>query len=158
MALMVVPVVVMIALPPATLGSFSASKKATFSAGYWTRFGTFDAKSPITLFLVAAAQTTQEGNRLLADRAGGAVDFVGFVDRRADTPADEFLLTRFVITCCTADAAIVQVRVVGVTPGAFATDAWVDVKGQIYPVGTEILVVASSVSATQQPSPPYLTP
>lgn len=80
------------------------------------------------------------------------------MSRNADTPADEFLLTRFVIGCCTADAAIAQVRVVNVTPGAVPSDTWVDVKGQIYPVGREIIVTASSVSDVPTPSSPYLTP
>ena len=46
---------------------------------------------------------------------------------------DEFLLTRFIVTCCIADATIAQVRVVGVAPGTFAQDDWVRVEGRVYP-------------------------
>ena len=42
---------------------------------------------------------------------------------------DEFLLTRLIITCCVADATIAQVRVVGVPPGKFASNDWVNVTG-----------------------------
>jgi putative membrane protein len=158
LAFTVVPVVLVLALPPATLGSFSASKRAGFaSAGIATSAG--DAGTgAISLIDVAAAQTTKEGEAALAGRAGESVDLVGFVVRYADTPADELLLTRYIVTCCVADATVAQVRVVNVQPGAFSTNQWVDVKGAIYPLGREIIVNASSVVAVPRPEHPYLTP
>jgi uncharacterized repeat protein (TIGR03943 family) len=162
MTLMVLPVVVVLALPPATLGSFSASTKAPFSsAGFASIYGQITATSPITLLSVAAAQTSTDGAKALAKRAGGPVDFVGFVTRYADTPADEFLLTRYVITCCVADATIVQVRVVNVVPGRFQTNDWVEAKGLIYPIGRQVIVNATSADSiveVPRPSHPYLTP
>ena len=59
--------------------------------------------------------------------------------------ADEILLTRYVVTCCVADATSAQVRVVNVPPGRFKPDDWVSVTGRIYPLGSEILVDASDV-------------
>ncbi len=53
----------------------------------------------------------------------------------ADTPADEFLLTRYIVTCCVADATTAQVRVVNVPPGKFQANDWVEVRGPIYPLG-----------------------
>ncbi|HEY3265035.1 MAG TPA: TIGR03943 family protein [Actinomycetota bacterium] len=158
LAFMVVPVVLVLALPPATLGSFSAGKRAGFaSAGIATSAG--DAGTgAISLIDVAAAQTTKEGETALAGRAGENVDLVGFVVRYADTPADELLLTRYIVTCCVADATVAQVRVVNVQPGAFSANQWVDVKGAIYPLGREIIVNASSVVAVPRPEHPYLTP
>jgi uncharacterized repeat protein (TIGR03943 family) len=158
LAFMVVPVVLVLALPPATLGSFSAGKRAGFaSAGVATSAG--DAGTgAISLIDVAAAQTTKEGETALAGRAGENVDLVGFVVRYADTPADELLLTRYIVTCCVADATVAQVRVVNVQPGAFSGNEWVDVKGAIYPLGREIIVNASSVVAVPRPEHPYLTP
>jgi putative membrane protein len=161
MALMVLPVVVVLTLPPATLGSFSASKKATFSsAGFASIYGQITDTSQITLLSVAAAQTSTEGAKALAKRAGDQVDFVGFV-----TPApgktDEFFLTRYVITCCVADATIVQVHVVNVVPGRFQPNDWVEVKGSIYPIGREVIVNATSADSIVKvpaPSRPYLTP
>lgn len=156
---LLLPVVLVLASPPATLGSFSAGRKASSSGGglqtYW---GTFDRSSEITLLFVTAAQFWPGGTELLAERAGSEVDFVGFVDRDADTPADEFLLTRFVVSCCVADATVTQVRVVNVPAGAFAVDDWVEVRGQIYPVGTEIIVTADAIEPVPAPDRPYLTP
>jgi uncharacterized repeat protein (TIGR03943 family) len=159
MAVMVVPALIVMASPPATLGAFSAPRKARFSATPLdTFYGVFDGSSEITLLMVAAGQTSEEGERLLAERAGSEVDFVGFVARNPDTPADELLLTRYVITCCVADATVVQVRVVDVTPGAFAEDDWVRVRGRMFPLGREVIVVADSVEEVPRPADPYLTP
>jgi len=162
MAGMVLPVVVVLALPPATLGSFSATKKATFSSvSFASIYGQITDTSQITLLSVAAAQTSTEGARALAKRAGASVDFVGFVTTYPDTPADEFFLTRYVITCCVADATIVQVRVVNVVPGRFQPNDWVEVKGTIYPIGREVILNATSADSivkVARPERPYLTP
>ena len=158
MGLMVVPVVLVMALPPATLGSFSAGRRTGFtSAGFATPVGDIGTGT-LTLIDVAAAQTSKEGQQALAKRAGEQVDFVGFVMRYADTPADEFMLTRYIITCCVADATISQVRVVNVPPGQFEANDWVEVKGTIYPLGREVIVNASDTQKIPRPEKPYLTP
>ncbi len=157
-AALLVPVILVTVSPPATLGSFSASRKASFSGkGLWTYWGTFDERSEIDLRFAAAAEFWPTARKLLAARAGEPVDFVGFVARNPDTGADEFLLTRFVITCCVADATIVQIRVVNVTPGEFETDDWVKVSGPIFPIGNQIIVMADSIEEIDQPRTPYLS-
>jgi len=157
-AVLIVPVVALVALPPTSLGSFSAAKRTQFSgSAFSTVFGRFEADSQITLLMVAAAKHTPEGAALLAARAGEEVRLVGFVDRDENGPADEFRLTRYIVTCCAADAAVVQARVVNVMPDSAATDDWVEVTGRIYPVGPEVIIVASSVRQVRQPARPYLT-
>jgi uncharacterized repeat protein (TIGR03943 family) len=157
MVAMVVPVLLVVALPPATLGSFSAGKRPGFGGTGVAGSATDIASGELTLVDVAAGQTSPEGERALARRAGETVDFVGFVTRYADTPADELLLTRYVVTCCVADATVAQVRVVNVTPGAFADGAWVEVVGAIYPIGREVIVDAARVEAVERPERPYLS-
>jgi uncharacterized repeat protein (TIGR03943 family) len=158
MGAVVAPVVLIMALPPATLGQFSAGKRSTFaSAGVVSSAGDI-ASGELTLVDVASAQTTPEGEAALAARAGEQVDFVGFVTRYDDTPADELFLTRYVVTCCVADATIAQVRVVNVTPGAFEPNDWVEIRGTIYPIGREVIVNASDIAPVERPERPYLTP
>jgi putative membrane protein len=158
LGLMVVPVVLVLALPPATLGSFSAGKRTGFAnSGIATSVGDVGV-GELSLIDVAAAQTTKEGETALAKRAGEDVDLVGFVIRYPDTPAGEFMLTRYIVTCCVADATIAQVRVVNVPPGAFTANEWVEVRGAIYPLGREVLVNATSVATVARPEHPYLTP
>ncbi len=156
MGAVVAPVVLLVSLPPATLGQFSAGTRSSVAAALP---GAGDVGSgELTLVDVAAAQTTPEGERALAARAGETVDLVGFVVRYDDTPADELLLTRYVVTCCVADATIAQVRVVNVTPGRFRPNDWVRVVGTIYPIGREVIVDAASVEPVERPERPYLTP
>jgi putative membrane protein len=116
------------------------------------------ATGSLTLIDVAAAQTTSSGLDALEQRAGEQVTFDGFVTRFGDTPADEIMLTRFIVTCCVADATIAQVRVVDVPAGQFQQDQWVRVTGKIYPLGREVLVDATDVVGIARPSKPYLTP
>ncbi|HET7235195.1 MAG TPA: TIGR03943 family protein [Actinomycetota bacterium] len=158
MALMVVPVVLVLAAPPATLGTFSAGKRSGFSGAGFAASATEIGEGELTLVDVAAAQTTPEGERALAARAGETVTFVGFVVRRDDTPADEILLTRYVVSCCAADATVAQVRVVNVRPGEFEADDWVEVTGSVFPLGREVIVDAQQVVEVARPDRPYLTP
>lgn len=160
MTLMVVPVVLVMLLPPATLGSFSASRKTEFSSA--TLSSTFYDKitttSEISLLTVAAAQTSDEAARALAKRAGSDVTFTGIASRAPGAPVDELLLTRYVVTCCVADATIVQVRVVNAPPAAAQPNDWVEVRGEIYPLGRTVLVDANSVRVVPRPAKPYLSP
>jgi putative membrane protein len=155
--LLVLPVVLILAAPPATLGTFSAGKRADFAvAGFATSVNEI-GEGALTLVDVAAGQTGEEGERALAAHAGETVRFVGFVSRFDDTPADEFLLTRYVVSCCVADAMIASVRTVNVTPGVFAEDDWVEVTGTIYPLGSEVILEAIDIQGVETPDRPYLT-
>ena len=151
----VLPAVMVLALPPTALGSFAASRRSQ-SAGFVTGASTLERGQPVTLAAVAAAGWSDDARRALVDRAGSPVAFEGIVTRREGQAADEFMLTRFIVSCCVADALSVQVRVVGAPPGSFELDQWVRVRGTLYPVGRETVVDASSVEPIPQPDDPYL--
>ncbi|MDP9184511.1 MAG: hypothetical protein M3O29_02445, partial [Actinomycetota bacterium] len=69
------------------------------------------------------------------------------------------LLTRYIVTCCVADATIAQVRIVGLSPGDYQNDQWLRITGNVYPVGREVLIAASEPAAPiPVPDQPYLTP
>jgi putative membrane protein len=151
--------VVLLALPPTTLGTYAVSRRSSFSSvtGYLSAREVSAASAP-TLLDIAAAQDSPEVMRALSHHAGEEVTFVGFVERDANAPSDEFQLTRFVITCCIPDALLVQVRVVDAPPGRFTPNQWVQVSGALYPVGTEVLLDAQEVKAVPRPRQPYLYP
>jgi uncharacterized repeat protein (TIGR03943 family) len=151
------PVVILVAMPPVTLGTYAVGKRASFvgsSIGTSVRV----VSGPLDFVDVAAAQSFDDASKALAKRAGEPIVLDGIVSADEGLPPDEFLLTRFIVTCCTADATIAQVRVVGAPPGAFAPDQWVAVEGRIYPIGREVLVAAERVRAIPAPTDPYLTP
>jgi uncharacterized repeat protein (TIGR03943 family) len=156
--LVIVPVIVILVQPPTALGSYAASRRSASAGGFVVASGEDISEGSLGLVDVAASSWSGDAMRALVRRAGSQVDFVGFVTRSPGMPEDEFALTRFIVSCCVADALSVQVRVVGVPPGEFAEDQWVRVRGTFYPVGGEILVDASDVTAVPRPSHPYLNP
>jgi uncharacterized repeat protein (TIGR03943 family) len=153
---MIIPVLVLTALPATTLGSYSAGTRAPASGSRFSSSPGDVATGELSLVDVAAAQTTPEAERALAGRAGETVTFVGFVARYGSTLADEFMLTRYVVSCCVADATVASVSVVNVTPGRFEENDWVEVTGTIYPIGREVIVDATSVRGVPRPDRPYL--
>lgn len=155
-AVVALPAVLVLALPPASLTSFAASRRSV-SAGFVSTTGD-PSSGEITLVDVAASDWSSEGQRALVRRAGEQVSFVGFVTEREGLAADEFYLTRFIVSCCVADALSVQVRVVDAPPGRFRQDQWVRVDGAIYPVGHEVIVAASGIEPVAEPADPYLNP
>jgi uncharacterized repeat protein (TIGR03943 family) len=158
-SIMVVPVVITIASPPGALNSYAADRRGNFVRAGFSASAEDIAAGELSLLDVAGAQTSKEGQRALAARAGETVSFLGFVALEEDTRPDEFLLTRFIVSCCVADATVAQVRVVNVPPGRFAEDQWVRVSGTIYPIGREVIVdSAGGVESASQPDPPYLSP
>lgn len=158
LAAVALPALLIVALPPASLGSFASARRSDLlSAGYVTSVEDI-SDGDLSLADVAGAVRSEEAMRVLVARAGEEVSFTGFVVTEPGMPPDEFLLSRFVVSCCVADALSVQVRVVNVTPGTFTRDGWVRVTGALYPLGQEIVVDAASVDEVSRPKHPYLNP
>jgi putative membrane protein len=151
------PTVILVAMPPVTLDTYAVGRRASF-VGSAIGDSVRVVSGPLDFVDVAAAQSFDDASRSLARRAGERIVLDGIVSVDATMPPDEFLLTRFIVTCCTADATHAQVRVVGAPPGAFAPDAWVRVEGRVYPLGREVLISAERVEAIPAPADPYLTP
>lgn len=154
----VVPVVATVAIPPASLGSYAASRRSSFVSSGYTSTAADIESGELSLVDVAGALRSREAMQALVKRAGSEVSFVGFVARDSGMPADEFMLSRFLVSCCVADALSVQVRIVGAPPGELAEDDWVQVTGAMYPLGREVIVDASDVVKVDRPKRPYLNP
>jgi putative membrane protein len=152
----VLPAMAVLFFRPMTLGASLASSQS-LGRGFVSSAADLSS-GEITLASVAAAQWSDEGRRALQQRAGSRVSFEGFVALREGMPADEFMLTRFMVSCCAADALSLSVRVVGAPPGKYTEDQWVRVTGNIYPVGDEVVVDASRLVPIPRPKNPYLNP
>jgi uncharacterized repeat protein (TIGR03943 family) len=158
LGLVLVPVVAIAALPPGTLGAYAASRRSSFiGAGFETSAQDI-ASGELTLIDLAGATRSRAGMQALSERAGTEVTLTGFVVKDRGMPVDEFLLTRFIVSCCAADALSVQIRVVGAPPGKFEEDDWVEVTGSMFPLGQDIVVQASDVVGVDRPAHPYITP
>lgn len=155
--LIVLPVITVLALPPASLGSYAASRRSTFSSGGIVASADEISSGDLSLLDVAGGLRSRDGVAALSDRAGEEVNFTGFVTKDPGAPADEFVLTRFLVSCCVADALSVNVRVVGAPPGRFNADEWVRVSGKFYPLGRDVIVDSSEIVAVERPKRPYLS-
>jgi uncharacterized repeat protein (TIGR03943 family) len=94
--------------------------------------------------------------------AGVRIRLVGFVTPQ-ERGQDGYLLTRFAINCCAADALAIKVAVQG-DPVPRAPDTWLEVEGRWQQrtggdqgqssLATPLLL-AESIRVIEQPSPPY---
>ena len=93
---------------------------------------------------------------------GAPVDVVGFVYREPSHPADGFMLARFTMSCCVADAFPIGMPVIAPGAAAFEAGEWLRVSGQLKAstFGAEILPVAfaETIEPVDEPRQPYLYP
>jgi putative membrane protein len=155
-ALMLVPVIVLLSLPAATLGTFALARRPVFGVGGTAPSGGISSGT-LSMVDVARAQASKIDLAALQQRAGETISMDGFVATEPGEKSDEFLLSRFIITCCVADATETQVRVVDVPAGSTQPNEWVLVTGRIYALGSQVIIDATSVKQIPRPATPYLT-
>lgn len=94
--------------------------------------------------------------------AGQEVKVVGFVYRDERFTEEKFMVSRFVLSCCAADAAPLGLIVNWPDSSALEDDQWVEVTGVLQPGDFEgevmPIVDAVSVIPTDIPNQPYLYP
>ena len=157
-AVIAIPVVVLLAIPSSSLGTFAVSRRASLSSSGFSSGEDIPPTGDLSFVNVGSALINDESMQSLVARAGSTSSFTGFVDRQPGEPADEFLLSRFLISCCIADALSIQVRVVNAPPGEFEPDEWVRATGKLYPLGREVILDATEVVKVSKPEHPYLSP
>jgi uncharacterized repeat protein (TIGR03943 family) len=157
--LLLVPVLVVLVVQPAALGSYAASSRSVVPGG-----GDFPALAapvrgavpmPMAEFVTRAVR--DPGQSL----AGVRVRLTGFV--APPEPGDHgWRLTRFVIFCCAADAEALQAVIHG-DPAPRARDQWLEVEGtwQPRPASPDDpnpqppVLDADTVHPIAPPRPPY---
>jgi uncharacterized repeat protein (TIGR03943 family) len=95
-----------------------------------------------------------------AEFEGQPATVVGFVYRDERFAEGQFLLARFVLSCCVADAAPVGLVVQTPEAGALPADQWLEVSGRFAPgaLGDEKLpvLIPEEIKAIEPPRQPYL--
>jgi uncharacterized repeat protein (TIGR03943 family) len=125
--LLLAPILAIAVVAPTPLGAFAANRAPTTLPTRNRDFGPLPAPTagavdlPLTEFVGRAVYGQGRSLR------GVPVRLVGFATR--DARGDGFLLTRFVISCCAADARPVRVAIRGSEPPWPATDTWLEVTG-----------------------------
>jgi uncharacterized repeat protein (TIGR03943 family) len=92
---------------------------------------------------------------------GETARVTGFVYKDPTYGADHFVLTRFVVSCCVADASVVGLMVRSQDP-SLQNDQWIEVTGTFVPsdvAGWQAPVLAAeSMTPVETPQQPYLYP
>lgn len=156
--LLVTPVLLVVSLPPASLGAFAASRRGSLTSAGLSADASEIAEGPIDLIDIASALRSDDAMEVLRSRAGDEVTLVGFVTRDESDPVGTFTLNRFIISCCVADAIAVKVQVLGAAGGEVEEDDWARVKGRIFPLEDQVAVDAVSIERIERPKSPYLDP
>ncbi|MDC0832437.1 TIGR03943 family protein [Geitlerinema sp. CS-897] len=92
--------------------------------------------------------------------AGDPVDVVGFVIHAPDLPENYFIVARFTITCCAADAYPVGLPVkLTDERQAYPPDTWVRVRGKILSAvlqdRRQVAILAEAIESVPEPENPY---
>jgi uncharacterized repeat protein (TIGR03943 family) len=86
----------------------------------------------------------------------------GFVFRDASFAADQFMLSRFVVSCCVADATAVGLVTSWPDASSLPLDTWLEVRGKFQAGQFEgeprPILIAESVTPISPPNQPYLYP
>ena len=167
-ALLAIPVLLAL-IPPRPLGTDAMATRALqigsvpATAGLAVtsdlEVGASDAPRTVLDWLVLFDQD-EVGGGDLSRFAGESARVRGFVYRDERFPAGTFMVSRFLLSCCAADAAPIGLAVHWPDADFLDDDAWVWVSGE-FSVETFLgermpVLVAAEVNAADQPPQPYL--
>ena len=93
---------------------------------------------------------------------GSPVDVIGFVYREPLHPEDGFMIARFTMSCCVADAFPIGMPVMAAGSEGYTAGDWLRVQGQLKATafGADFLPVlfAEAIEGVDEPRQPYLYP
>jgi uncharacterized repeat protein (TIGR03943 family) len=147
----VAPIVLAGTAPAVTLGAQAVDQKSSADgATSLARLGDYDGD--IRLYELAAAAFDPEWGAQRGIESGLKVEFDGFVSK---VPRDGTMrLSRFLASCCAADAVPYSINVEVSDGVAWEKNAWLNVRGTVDTTG-KIHVVADSVEAIDRPVDAY---
>ena len=153
--LLLAPVLALLLIAPGPLGAFALDRTGsavTLRSG-GAVFAPLDpAGGPQAMTVIEFDQRAFDGTDGSSFN-GAEVRLVGFV---GPTEGGGFLVARYSIACCAADALAATALVTGWAGPVPPRDAWVEVTGRFEPGGTrDPRLVASSVAVVPPPDDPY---
>lgn len=167
LALVVLPVVLGVLIPPQPLGAAAMENREINIAS--------QPRNVLPAAVRAASQKSSLDRNLLdwlhafsaspnaAEAfAGEPVDVVGFVYHDERLEESQFMVNRFIVSCCVADANVVTMVVRWPDGATLENDAWVRVEGVLQPGvfdGAPLPILsAQRVTPVAMPDQPYLYP
>jgi uncharacterized repeat protein (TIGR03943 family) len=162
---MAVPVLLGVLIPARPLGASAMANKGINGSAPLTTSGGGD---PVRLDLASTDRTILDWVRAFNFESdarvfeGQAADVVGFVYHDSRLAEEQFLVGRFALTCCVADAVAIGMVVDWAQSQALPTNAWVRVHGLVSAASLDgrpiPRIAADSVEQVAEPDNPYLYP
>lgn len=159
-AIVAIPLVLGTLVPSRPLGSAAAQGGVSLSAASITKATSFttDPLKWNVLDWLRAFNMSDDVNSFNGKQA----DVIGFVYREATFPDNQFMVTRFTVSCCVADASALGLPVVSDKASQFPADTWVEIKGTLkvdkFKGDNWPILQAVSIEKIAQPEHPYLYP
>ncbi|MEO8322672.1 MAG: TIGR03943 family protein [Actinomycetota bacterium] len=153
MLLLITPMLVLVAVPDAGLGSLAASRKTSGEgiAGLTSILPPEDPDHEISFADIDWASESEEYAVKVGISEGLEMDLEGFV---TGTGEGTFSLTRFYVACCAADAVPYSVTVE--SPDHYDDDTWLRVSGRLGRAGDEYVLIPDVIEPIDEPKDPYL--
>jgi uncharacterized repeat protein (TIGR03943 family) len=147
------PLLLVIAAPSSSLGALAVDRKRS-TGDQVAAVDRLDAGANLNLYDVAAANASTEYARDHGIRAGLRVDFDGLVSGGMENGT--FELSRFLASCCAADALPYSIRVQppGDTP-ALELSQWLKVAGTLEQIDGALVLLAERIEPIERPANPY---
>lgn len=155
-ALLLAPLVAVIAIPNAQLGAQAASRKA--SAGGFAAAALVplpDADGEISFREIDYASESEEYAASAGIVDGMSVELTGFVTH-PEGAGGTFSLTRFYVSCCAADALPYSVPIEASDLADRPDDTWVTVGGRLRGTSEGFVLDATRIEPSSPPQDPYL--
>jgi uncharacterized repeat protein (TIGR03943 family) len=93
---------------------------------------------------------------------GQSARFVGFVHQDEHYGPNHFMVVRYMVSCCVADASALGLLVSSPDVAKLESDQWVEVSGVFTPGDLDVwkmpVLVADSITPVAVPDQPYLYP
>jgi uncharacterized repeat protein (TIGR03943 family) len=160
LAVVAIPLVLGTLIPSRPLGAQAVNGDISVNAAVSSNVTTFNT-DPLKWNVLDWLRAFN-GAADISNFNGKQADVIGFVYREATFPDDTFMVARFTISCCVADASAIGLPVAWDKAADFPQDSWVRVQGT-FEVGqfrgdTVPVLKAASVETVEQPDHPYLYP
>lgn len=160
-----VPLAIGILVPAQPLGALAVAQRGIYTRAPLTADAGVEA---ISLEIPADQRTVLDWIRVFdqssdpAQYLGEQVDVIGFVYRDSRLAEDQFMVARFGVSCCVADATAIGLPVTWPDATGLVENGWVRVRGRIASLqmnGKNIPgIQAESVETVAEPQQPYLFP
>jgi uncharacterized repeat protein (TIGR03943 family) len=159
LAIVAVPLILGLAAPSTPLGADAVNGSISMTAVSLNSAVVFQ-RDPLDRNVLDWIRLFQ--NDLPAAFNGQEADVIGFVYREPDFPASHFMVARFTISCCVADANAIGVPVRFEGSGELEENTWVRVRGAFeagdFRGTVTPILAATNLEVVEEPKHPYLYP